>query len=459
MHQGSSRSREVSQKSFAAQSSYQDIKVGKSMFKRIVYFCLKQMILAFMAIGSFQNYIKSLFVGDKIVVNTIHKDEPILLLAQYEKSLLRPDILNLLKVAKKLGLYTITVNTQKLTDTELTDKKKIIDTYIGIFNFGRDFGSYKKGFNYIFKKGFHKHASRIVMLNDSVFYEPSRLEAFLKELVTTRKEVLGATQNFEINYHIGSFCISLAKSITNHKRFINYWRSFRRTDLRRAVIHRGEMGLSKVLSRIVSNQSSMQVIYNQHMVSQFLREGRQVDKKVSQWNKLLRQSSYVDWKCEHLNALLNEFIETHNIVFQNSNQFKNENNAEDRFIFTQKKHIFESEFSYIDSMDQAKKILMKYGAKNLCEVFEDFVIARFVEQTRYGSQIHQNNACFVYMGLPLIKLDGIYRGMFNDIDVNNFKLLMDKGTYDKLENLLFDKPFGSNTFFGWKKLAFETGLI
>jgi hypothetical protein len=206
-----------------------------------------------------------------------------------------------------------------------------------------------------------------MMLNDSVFYEPSRLEVFLKELVTTKKEVLGATQNFEINYHIGSFCISLAKSITNNKRFISYWKNFSRTDVRRAVIYRGEMELSKLLSSIVSNQSMMQVILNQHRVSQFFREG-QTDKKINQWNKLLRKSKYVDWKCEHLNMLMNEFINTHNIIFHKSNESRNENNAEDRFILAQKKNIFGGEFQYIDSITQAKKILMKYGSKDLYEI-------------------------------------------------------------------------------------------
>jgi hypothetical protein len=430
----------------------------RGILSSLNHFCLRSVITALMAIGSFKNYIKSLFVRDKIVVNTPYKDESILLLALYEKSILRPDIVNLLKVAKKMGLYTIVVNTEKLTDAELTGNRKLIGTYLGIFNFGRDFGSYKRGFNYIFSKGFHKHAPKIIMLNDSVFYEPSRLEVFLKELVTTKKEVLGATQNFEINYHIGSFCISFAKTITNNKRFISYWKNFRRTDVRRAVIYRGEMELSKLLSSIVSNQSVMQAIFNQQGVSQFLREG-QTDKKINQWNKLLRKSKYVDWKCEHLNMLMNEFISTHNIIFHKSNEFKNENNAEDRFLFTQKKNIFGGEFDYIDSMTQAKKILLKYGSKDLYEIFKDFVTARFLEQTRYGSQIHQNNACFVYMGLPLIKLDGIFRGMFDDGDVNNFRLLMDDNSFKHLESLLFNKAFGGNTLAGWKKRAFEQGLI
>ena len=406
-----------------------------------------------MAVVSCQNYIKSLFVRDKVVVNTAYKEESILLLALYEKSFLRPDIVNLLKVAKKLGLYTIAVNTQKLSDTELIEKKKLIDTYVGIFNFGRDFGSYKKGFNYIFNKGFHKHAPRIVMLNDSVFYERSRLESFLKELIHTKKDVLGATQNFEVNYHIGSFCVSLAKSVTNHKRFVSYWRSFRRTDSRRVVIHRGEMGLSRVLSSIVSNPTSMDVIYNQQLVSQFLRDGRS-EEKLNQWNSFLRTSSYVDWECNNFNSLLNEFVETHNVIFQQkSKEYK------DEYIMRRETHIFNKAFTYIESLSDAKTLLMKYGDKDLYEVFLKFVAAKFIEQTRYGSQIHQNNACFVYMGLPIIKLDSIYRGMMNDVDVYKFKPLMDVAEYELLESLFFQKPFGDNIYFGWKKIAFQMGLI
>jgi hypothetical protein len=218
------------------------------------------------------------------------------------------------------------------------------------------------------------------------------------------------------------------------------------------------MELSKLLGSIVSNQSLMQVIFNQHRVSQFFREG-QTEKKINQWNKLLRNSKNVDWKCDHLNMLMNEFINTHNIIFHKSNKSSNSNNVDDRFIHTQKKIIFGAEFDYIDSITQAKKILLKYGSKDLYEVFEDFVIARFIEQTRYGSQIHQNNACFVYMGLPLIKIDGIFRGMFDDGDVNNFSSLMDDNSFKHLESLLFNKAFGENTLAGWKKRAFQQGLI
>jgi hypothetical protein len=448
------RSSRGNQNTWGNQNTSQGKKGYRSVLNRIIHFSLRQMILAFMAVGSFQNYIKSLFVRDKVVVNTAYKDEPILLLALYEKSILRPDIVNLLKVAKKLGLYTITVNTQKLTDTELSDKKKLIDTYLGVFNFGRDFGSYKKGFNYIFNRGLHKHAPRIVMLNDSVFYEPSRLEPFLKELVITKKEVLGATHNYEINYHIGSFCISFAKSITNNKRFISYWKNFRRTDLRRNVICRGEMGLSKAIQKIASNESSISVIYNQAATHQFLNNSQT---HLEKWVELLRDSTG-HWECKSLGQIFNEFLEHKNILFSNEG-LKNENNARDRFILMHKRKIVEHDFSYVHSLWQVEKIFKKYNKNEYFNHFKKYLIEELTQQSRYGSQIHQNNACFVYMGMPFIKLDGLYRGVFSDTDINNFSSLMTQKSFEEMQSLIYARPFGEYTHSGWKRIAFMNGLI
>jgi hypothetical protein len=178
------------------------------------------------------------------------------------------------------------------------------------------------------------------------------------------------------------------------------------------------------------------------------------EEKLNQWNSLLRASSYVDWECNNLNSLLNEFVETHNVIFQQkSKEYK------DEYILRREAHAFNKAFTYIESLSDAKTLLMKYGDKDLYEIFLKFVAAKFIEQTRYGSQIHQNNACFVYMGLPIVKLDSIYRGMMNDADVYKFKPLMDVAEYELLESLLFQKPFGDNIYFGWKKLAFQMGLI
>ncbi|MBE9476424.1 MAG: hypothetical protein IME92_04705, partial [Proteobacteria bacterium] len=118
----------------------------------------------------------------------------ILLLALYEKGVLRPDIQRLLKQAKAQGMFVLCVNTLKLKDPD--QYKDIIDCYIEKFNFGRDFSSYKTGFLHIYKRGWETECARVLMANDSVFYTSKGLKKFLKDMVETDVEVLGSTENF-----------------------------------------------------------------------------------------------------------------------------------------------------------------------------------------------------------------------------------------------------------------------
>jgi len=76
-----------------------------------------------------------------------------------------------------------------------------------------------------------------------------------------------------------------------------------------------------------------------------------------------------------------------------------------------------------------------------------------------GSQIHQNNILLHHLGMPLIKLDGLYRGMFSIEDVVKIATQLDLKEADNFKRLMFLKPFGGNTMFGWKRAAFYRGLI
>lgn len=72
---------------------------------------------------------------------------PIMLLALYEKGLLRPDVVRLLDQARAAGMYVVAVNTLKLHDPGMV--AGMVDCYIERPNYGRDFGSYKTGFLHI----------------------------------------------------------------------------------------------------------------------------------------------------------------------------------------------------------------------------------------------------------------------------------------------------------------------
>lgn len=400
----------------------------------LIVFCLN--------ILSTQNYIKSLFSKDVLQVHRKYEGQSILLLAIFEQDNLRKDVVNLLKVAKKLGLYTLVVNTRKLNKNETDINKELLDTYIEQHNFGRDFGSYKKGFNYIFKQKYHLSAKRILMMNDSVFFESSRLNQFIKELVNSKDEVLGATRNYEISVHLGSFCISLAKTITTNQNFIRFWRNFARSDVRPVVIEKGEMGLSKLLMRIT--KKNLKVIYDNNKIIQFFNKN---PNSVEHFAKFVRTSNRVDW----------DSLSFHQIYFL----YLKENNLFPNDLYDLKK----------DYPEQYLNFLKKFFSNNVLferlsqiplefqKGFEEFLVATLLEQSKLGSQIHQNNLCFMYIGLPLVKLDLVYRGMMTDLDVLKFNQLMSLEEYYSLYELLSERNFGDRIYFGWRRIAFQRGLI
>jgi hypothetical protein len=76
-----------------------------------------------------------------------------------------------------------------------------------------------------------------------------------------------------------------------------------------------------------------------------------------------------------------------------------------------------------------------------------------------GSQIHQNAATLLRMGLPFVKLDGLYRGAFNIYDMVNITSQMTAGEAEELRRLLMVRPYGGGTLTGWKRAAFMRGLV
>lgn len=425
------------------QSSYRNEKGAESMFNRISNFFLIRLILVSLSLLSFLNYIKSILVKDRVLINKTYGGEPILLLALYEKSYLRPDIQNLIQQAKAMNLFVVAVNTAKLKRENIEKNKSIFGVYIERFNFGRDFGSYKKGFNYIFNQGFHKLAPRILMLNDSVYYEPSRLKSFLKDLLQTKKEVLGATENNEINYHIGSFCISLSHSITTNKKFIAYWRRYQLSDVRPKVILTGEMALSKLLLKIVSNRAEIAVLFNQTALLNFITDS---DKNINLILRNSRQSKLMPWPIINLNSLVYDFLSSLNYPWQVMKEtFRSEEVNEKLPTF--------------ECLEDVKNYFNLTNKNFSYEKFKEFSIGQIVEHFSRGSQIHQNSTALLIIGLPLIKLDIYYRGMLVDEDLIKFRSLLKQDEFNYLSSLLRANAFGGNAYIGLKRLAFLAGLI
>ena len=393
--------------------------------------------------------VKTLGKSPKIHFEEGYNGQPIMLLALYQKGRLRPDLIRLLRSAKAQGLYVLGVNTLKLKQPE--ELRGLIDCYIERSNFGRDFGSYKTGFLHLFARRWEGTCPRLLMLNDSVFYSSRGLDKFIGELATSQVEVLGGTENYEIEYHLGSFCISMAQSVLKADRFKAYWKGYRLTDVRPVVIKQGEMKLSKTLKRCVSMPSEFRALYSS---DRFLNEIKSNPDLQNVMIRDSRTSTTVDWPrfgTESVTKLLaGRFI---------GRRFSLGEKV-DISIDTPVKEL--NEEVLITGREDFSRYLLRHvheKTDNFEEILTDALSAIASEVFMMGSQIHQNAAVLLEIGLPIIKLDGLYRGMFNNYDVLRLQKKLNETEARELSALLLDRPYGGQMLHGWKRAAFLRGLI
>lgn len=390
--------------------------------------------------------VRSVGKKPKISVNTKYEDQPILFVALFQKGDLRPDLISMLETAKKQGFYILGVNTLRLKSLHVS----FFDTYIERANFGRDFGSYKCGFLHIFKNKWEPSCPRLLMVNDSVFYSQTGLEKFLHDMKTSTIEVLGATENFEIEHHLGSFCISYSNNILNSSKFQKFWRRYKLSDVRPKVIKRGEMALSKTLKKCVSMPSSFSSLYSWA----YFADKAQNDPTVMEvFVKHHRTSQLVHWPRFDRGSLNKSFAE----FMPRKRDFSGIKPRQqiDLEKFTEKAFIF----SFSNLVEFFCADLKAEEAAQALHFLKERVTAEAIEVFRHGSHIHQNQTVLYALGLPIIKMDLIYRGMFNTADLQNLRSYLPREEHDQVFRALAARPFGADVLIGWKRAAFMRGLI
>lgn len=384
----------------------------------------------------------------KILFRRDYSNEAVLLLALYQQGQMRNDIITLLKEAKRAGYYVIAVNSQNLEQNKILNE--LIDLYIERGNFGRDFGSYKVGFEEIYSSKIDVGCNRLVMLNDSVFYSSKGLRSFLQELKDSGRDVIGATENFEIEHHIGSFCISISGAILRHQNLRNYWINYRNSDIRPRVIRFGEMALSRTLKSCVKQSKGFGALYSASWYQNYLDGDAQMTNVVM---RLCRNSPLVDWPRSTPKGML-EYVTARFLVQQY--------NSENTMVQIDADISQFSSYSSISDYDELLRILnsrlvpesslSKDQARKLVNSF-------FLEMFIRGSQIHQNAAILFHSGLPIVKLDGFYRGMFDGYDL---QLIADQLPDEEKEDFVYlmtQRSFGGHALTGWRLIAFNRGLI
>lgn len=392
--------------------------------------------------------IKTYWKRSRVWFEVPYRGEPILVLALFEKGQLRADVQELVAAAKSVGFYVLAVNTMRLGKPEVLQGQ--IDCYVERANFGRDFGSYKTGFLHVFQRGWHQNCPRILMMNDSVFFTRKSLRSFLSSMLDAQSEVIGATENFEIEHHLGSFCIGMDGKIIRNERFQAFWKNFRLSDVRPAVIQRGEMGLSRVLRRCASTELDFTALYGANRTLNALRSD---DALLDFAVRNSRQSERVHWKRVDLRTVARQFQSRHMLNGFNQDEFDVRVQIDTKIL---KENYFVA--STQELYDFLSSLLL---SENLPEkkLVHELTIAHVVEVFMEGSQIHQNATLLLKMGLPIVKLDGMYRGMFSELDVQKITALLDPDEGADLSRQLLSRPYGGKILFGWRRAAFMRGLI
>jgi hypothetical protein len=404
------------------------------------------MARAYLTYQSRKNRLKSARVADKVQFTAPYNGEKILLMALYQKGELRPDVQMVLQEAKRQGLYVIGVNTLKVKEPERY--RELLDCYIEKYNFGRDFGSYKSGFKYVYDNGFHVDCPRLVMLNDSVFYSEKHAGSFLSDLCSTDCDALGATENYEIEHHLGSFCISLSNYVINSPLFKSYWQNYVSSDVRTLVIKNGEMELSKTLRAVARTPENFRALYDATRIATELAEDPKLLENIL---VMTRSSELVHWDRFAFNEITQniqgKYLHSHAVLVGGEVETKES-----------ALHYADGVAAYTDFMQRVVGGLSSTDHK-LNDLIRDEVIASFVDKFIQGSQIHQNNILLHHMGLAIIKLDGLYRGTFVSRDVEKLAADLVPVQKEDFRRLMYARPYGCNVLAGWKKVAFMYGLI
>ena len=397
-------------------------------------------------------HFKSYFHRSKIKEFTPYRDgQKVALIAIWEYQKLRKDIRVLAEELIKRDFYVCIVNTGKMNAEPLSGSASV---YIERFNYGRDFGSYKEGIQFLQKDKKLAQAEKFLLCNDSVYYLQDLVSPTLDLFLESNLEIAGATENFEIHHHLGSFFVMFSKHVVNTKEFKKFWRRFRVTDIRTKNIRYGEMRLTEKVKKTV-NETQIGAIWSLALMSKVFDETDKLSEAISlvnrglitSWKKLSWQFITKSFLGERI-IFPADFSKNHGIFIQGSDS-KNSDVSNSELIL-----------SHHDALDLIQNTFGKEAGKQTLFDLKMKAKGLWVGTTASGSQIHQNNNLLISMGCPLVKLDLIYRGAFSYEDAEiMFSQIENKEDAELLRDMLYRRAYGLDVLRGWKRSAFNKGLI
>ena len=149
-----------------------------------------------------------------------------------------------LKALSDAGFDIIFVSTS--SDMSESVREKLIDVVAKVIvrkNIGYDFGSWRTGYQYA---GDISRYSSLVLANDSVIGPVNSLKDMLEAMSSSKFNVWGVTDNYEINYHAQSYFLCFDSTILKSDFLPEFMSEIKVHDNKQVVINEYEVGLSQL---------------------------------------------------------------------------------------------------------------------------------------------------------------------------------------------------------------------
>lgn len=187
----------------------------------------------------------------------------ITIFAHYDKNNKIEDyVIYYLEGLKKVSKDIVFVSDSNIDDDELKKLNNItIKNIIGSHG-EYDFGSYKRGFTYLFENKLLENYDELIFVNDSCYGPLFSLENIWEEMSKKECDFWGITANpngigivdltkkkFKLtkDYHIQTYFLCLKKQVFQNKKFQEFIENIKKENSKEEIIINYEIGLTKLL--------------------------------------------------------------------------------------------------------------------------------------------------------------------------------------------------------------------
>jgi rhamnosyltransferase len=165
-----------------------------------------------------------------------------------------------IKEFRAIGVDIIFLSTSKLSDAKAKkDLSQYIDELVLVPNIGYDFYAWKIGITKFWD--IIRKYDKLILLNSSVLGPMFNLGRFLSALDYLNKDLIGATENREKQYHIQSYFLYFSYTLFNSTCFKTYWDNLYPLNDRELTINNYEVKLTQYF---MDNGYSTESYYKQH---------------------------------------------------------------------------------------------------------------------------------------------------------------------------------------------------